>query len=308
MPSAFGCDFELPRKPKLAQLVGADLGDEGTGERSLFIPLDLIHIALEQGHSTSNVIWILPGGPLEHRDPVGRILGSQLLDPSRPLCQFVDGGSDFLIAPAVADHGPQPKVDALGLLGDRECVERPDLLRGRIERDWSIGELECADRRGGREPVAHVELHAECRRPFRQRGSIQGVDGDEGAMRKIHDRVVIANREHPPNKPALRRVRFLIFERRPKVSQKTIQWIGSRLAVAVRENRLFDSRPDQLQIHLVGTDGRGQIPKTADRLIGWKDCFGNGDRRLASFEAIGAGLDRVVLDPNLQPVSPRQRG
>src|ERR1700693_1674493 len=122
-------------------------------------------------------------------------------------------------------------------------------------------------------------------------------------MRKVHDRVVIANREHPPHKPALRRVRFLICERRPKVSQKTIQWIGSRLAVAVRENRLFDSRPDQLQIHLVGMDSRGQIPKTAYRLIGWKDCFGTGDRRLDSFEAIGAGLDRVVLDPNLKPVS-----
>ena len=76
----FGGDFELPRKPKLAPLVGADLGDEGTGERSLFIPLDLIHVALEQGRSKSNVIGMLPGGSLEHRDPVGRILGSHLLD------------------------------------------------------------------------------------------------------------------------------------------------------------------------------------------------------------------------------------
>ena len=47
----------------------------------------------------------------------------------------------------------------------------------------------------------------------------------------------------------------------------------------------------------------GANPKDGGSPHRGKDGFGNGDRRLGSFQAIGAAVDRVVLDPNLKPVS-----
>ena len=195
--------FELAIEPELTLSAVADLGDDGAGERRLFLAFDFIDEPLEERHLSAEILRVLFDGLFERGQTAGRIIAADRFDARAPVGHFVDGRADLVVAAAVANEGPQAAANALRLLRDGQLVERADLLGRRIERYFSFGKDKLADGRRRDQFVPHVNLHADSRLPLGEglrrspRRDIKKCRRPGRRRRRDHGRPAFARRPCP---------------------------------------------------------------------------------------------------------------